>query len=550
MLKNYFLIAVRNIKKHKAFSFINIAGLSISLAVVIIIALYTQTELSINKFHKNYDRIYKIGKGRTPAPLAQVIKLNLPEIKNAVRINNTSAESVALKYKGNPLMVKSLIFADPDFFDIFSFPSIKGNYKTALNEPMSLVLTESEAKRIFGNEDPINKTVKMKNEFVLTVKAVIRDLPNNSSLHFNGVISFASLKNIAGKNNDPFRWGIFNYETYLLFPENARKATLEKEIETLVRNNIPKEHKDLNTSIYSFKDIYYNPELSGFSTHGSVEKNFTLISIAMLILLISVINYINLSTARISTRNKEMGIRKTIGATRLILIKQFLNESIILSIIAMIFAVLIASVFIHIFNNLIELSLPLFSTSILQECIILLATAIILGVLAGIYPAFYLTSFKPDLILKGRIYHGHGKTYLRKGLIVFQFSVTIVLIVSTIVIYSQMEYLKNRPLGFQKENIVYFRTNREIISKEDLFRSKILRHSGIEDFTYSVAVPGEMGMSWGQPLKYHGKKYDTWFTAAPTSSGFMRMMKMEIVQGRGFFDDDKNDEYNVIINTV
>ena len=548
MFKNYLLIAIRNIKRHKAFSFINIAGFSISLAVVIVISLYAQMEFSTNKFHKNYDRIYKVGQARTSAPIADVIKLNIPEIKHVTRIDNFSSESVALKYGDNPMIVKNLIYADPDFFDIFSFPSVMGNLKTALNEPMSLVLTENEAKRIFGNQNPINKTVKMKNEFVLTVKAVVRTPPNNSSMHFSGVISFLSLKNIFSKNNDPYKWGTRNYETYFLLPPKYSIDLIKEKIETIIRQNIPEDQEDLNTSICSFKDIYYNSELSDFSTHGSVEKNFTLVFIAILILFISVINYINLSTARVSIRYKEVGIRKTIGATKFILIKQFLSESIILSVIAMIFGVLLASVSINIFNNLMDTQLSMFSDSAFKTGIILLASAIVLGTLAGLYPAFYLTSFKPDTILKGKILHGNGKTYLRKGLIIFQFSVTVVLIISTIVIYSQMEFVKTKPLGFQKQNIIYFRTNREITSKEDFFRYKILQQPAVEDFAYSVAVPGEMGMSWGQKIKYHGKEIDTWFTAAPTSADFMRMMKMKIVNGRKFFDDDKNDEYNVIVN--
>ncbi len=548
MIKNYFLIAVRNIKKHKAFSFINIAGFSISLAVVIVISLYAQMEFSTNKFHENYDRIYKIGNGRTPAPIADVVKLNVPEIKHVTRIDNIFSESVAMKYGNNLMIVKNLIYADPDFFDIFSFPAVMGNLKTALNEPMSLVLTEKEAKRIFGKENPINKTVKIDNEFDLTVKAVVYNIPENSSMHFSGVISFISLKNIYSKNNDPFNWGRRNYETYFLLPSKSNVGALEKKIETILRNNIPEGRGDLNTSIYSFKDIYYNSELSNFSTHGNIEKNFTLVSIAVLILLISVINYINLSTARVSIRYKEVGIRKTLGATRSILIKQFLSESIILGVIAMIFAVLIASVFISIFNNHMDTQLSLFPASVFQISIILLASAIILGTVAGLYPSFFISSFKPYTILKGRMLGGQGKTYLRKGLIIFQFSVTVVLIISAIVIYSQMEFVKNKPLGFQKQNIIYFRTNNEITSKEDLFRTKILQQPAVEDFAYSSAVPGEMSMSWGQPIKYLGKELDVWFTAVPTSNDFMRMMEMKIVNGRNFFEDDKNDEYNVIVN--
>lgn len=548
MLRNYFKIALRNLRRHKTFSFINIAGLSISLALVIIIATYAQFELSVDKFHKNYEQIYKVGKGTTPAPLAEVIKSNLPEIKKAARIESFRTTSVTIRYGDKIMSVKNIIFSDADFFDIFTLPAITGNPQGALNEPMTLVLTESEAKRIFGNEDPIDKIVKMDNQFDLTVKAIIKNIPQNSSMQFSGVVSFISLKKMIGSASfDPFSWGNRNYETFVLFPARFDKTDLVEKIESAIAKNIPPDHKDINTDLYPFSDIYYNQDLSDFNSHGSIEKNFALISVAILVLLIAVINFVNLSTARVSARNKEMGVRKTIGASRYNMMAQFLSESIVISIISMVAAVVIALVSIELFGNWFDFRISLFPDSILVRCMIFLVAAILLGIMSGIYPAFYLTSFKPDSILKGNIYHGKGKASLRKALIIFQFMITTVLIISTIVIYKQMEYVRSKPLGFQKENVLYFPTNnQEIYLKRDVFRNKILQFSFVRDFAYSFAIPGNMGMTWGMPLKYEGKESRVRFHAVPTTSDFIRLMGMKITEGRDFMDKDTSG--NVIVN--
>jgi len=548
MLKSYLLIAFRNLKKYKVFSFINIAGLSISIAVILLIAVYAQMELSMDKFHSNYSRIIKIGKGNVPAPIADIIKLNLPEVKKITRVEGVSSNSVTIKYDNKVLSVKKIIYSEPDFFDIFSFKVLEGNIK-ALSNPMTIVLTRTEAKRIFGNTSPIGKVVKMDNRFDLTVQAVIEDIPQNSSMQFSGVISFSSLKMKAGKYMDPYDWFQINYQTYVLFPQNFIKNDIDKKITSLLKNNIPKTTLDLNIDLIPFKDIYYNNEIGGgLHTHGSIAKNIALISIAILILLIAIINYMNLSTARASMRTKELGVRKTVGASRLSLMYQFLSESIVLSIISMVFAVMIALTLIPVFNELLNTHLLLFPDRIILRCIILTSGAVILGILAGLYPAFYLTSFKPNIILKGVVNQIKGKAFLRKGLIVFQFSVAVVIIASTIVIFNQMNYVKNKPLGFEKENIIYFPVNNEIYLKKDLFQSKILQHSAVEDFAYSYGVPGKMSMAWGQNMKYEGKEFHIWFTAVPISSDFMRLMKMKLIEGRNFFDKDTNDYGSVIVN--
>jgi putative ABC transport system permease protein len=547
MLKNYLKITLRNIRKFKVFSIINISGLSFSLAVVILIAAFMQNELSMDKFHTNYTKIYKVSRGTTPVQVGEIIKSNVPEIKRIARVDIISSPSVTIKYKDKILSFQNAIYTEPDFFNIFSFKSIQGNIRTALKTPLSIVLTKSEVKRIFGNENPLGKSIRMDNEFELTVNAVIDDIPLNSSLQFNGAISLESLKSINGKNNDPFDWSHWNYCTYVLFPYKVNHAEVINRINTVLKRNIPEEVKDINVELIPFKQLYYDPDTSGIQKKGSIEKNFALISIAILILIIAIINYMNLATARATMRVKEIGVRKTIGASKLFLINQFLSESIIISTISMITALLIASTLLPGFNEIVDSQLQLFPDSILIRCSIFSLAAIILGILSGIYPAFYITSFKPDSILRGAINFGKSKMFLRKGLIILQFTIAVTLIVSTIVIYNQMEFIKNKPLGFPKENLIYFPTNNQILSNKDAFQAEILKQSFVEDFAYSFDVPGKMFMKWGNNLKYQGNERRIWYTAVFSTFDFMRIMNLKIVEGRNFYNDT-SDYGSIIIN--
>ena len=547
MLKNYFKITLRNIRKFKVFSIINISGLSFSLAVVILIAAFMQNELSMDKFHTNYTKIYKVSRGTTPVQVGEIIKSNVPEIKRIARVDIISSPSVTIKYKDKILSFQNAIYTEPDFFNIFSFKSIQGNIRTALKTPLSIVLTKSEVKRIFGNENPLGKSIRMNNEFELTVNAVIDDIPLNSSLQFNGAISLESLKSINGKNNDPFDWSHWNYCTYVLFPYKVNHAEVINRINTVLKRNIPEEVKDINVELIPFKQLYYDPDTFGIQKKGSIEKNFALISIAILILIIAIINYMNLATARATMRVKEIGVRKTIGASKLFLINQFLSESIVISTISMITALLIASTLLPGFNEIVDSQLQLFPDSILIRCSIFSLAAIILGILSGIYPAFYITSFKPDSILRGAINFGKSKMFLRKGLIILQFTIAVTLIVSTIVIYNQMEFIKNKPLGFPKENLIYFPTNNQILSNKDAFQAEILKQSFVEDFAYSFDVPGKMFMKWGNNLKYQGNERRIWYTAVFSTFDFMRIMNLKIVEGRNFYNDT-SDYGSIIIN--
>ena len=548
MLSNNIKIAFRNLKKFKVFSFINISGLSISLAVVLLIAAFTQNEINIDKFQPNLNRIYKISKGTAPVPIADIISRNVPEIRKIAIEDIMSAQSITIKYGNKPLSLKNVIYADTNFFDMFSFKTIRGDLNNALQTPMSIALTQSQAKRIFGNENPIGKIIKMNNEFDLTVNAVLKDIPQSSSMQFNGVISLESLKYINGKNSHPFDWSQWNYCIYVLFPSNADAPLLIKKIDAALKKNIPKENKEMNVDLIPFKDMFYSPDVFGLQKYGSIEKNIALISIAILILLIAIINYMNLSTARAALRSKEIGVRKTIGASRYTLINQYLSESVLFSFISIAISLILVELLLPVFNVIVNADIKLFSGPVAGKVFALISAAVLLGIISGIYPAFYLTSFKPDAILRGNVNLRNGRNILRRGLIIFQFTIAVILIISTVVIYSQMEYVKSKPLGFTKDNIVYFPTNNEINKNKDAFKSEILQQPSVEDFVYTFDVPGKMFMRWGMPFNYEGKQSKIWFTTVFSSSEYMKMMNMKIIEGRSFYKKDTADYWSAIVN--
>ncbi len=548
MLKNYFKIAIRNLRKFKVFSVINITGFSISLAIIILLALFIENELSVDKFHTNKNRIYKISKGNIPAPVSEIIKSNIPEAENVVLVDNNSNNNLTINYNGIPRTINDIIYTEPGYFNIFSFKSIRGDAREALDKNMSMVLTSTLARRIFGNDNPIGKIVKIDNKHDVTINAVIEDIPQNSSIQFQSAISLKSLKQIWGTKNDPFDWVHWNYSIYVLSDINSREADLISKITTVLKNSIPKEHSDMNIDVISFREMYYYPEVHGLQRYGSIKKNSVLITLGILILFITIINYVNLSTARAVTRKKEIGVRKTIGASKIFLISQFLSECVVYSFISIILALIIAELLLPIFNGIVDLKLTLFPDLVFYRSVIFFLLSISLGVLSGIYPAFYLSSLKPEYIFKGESNSNSKRGYLKKGLIIFQFTTATILITATIVIYNQMEYINDKQLGFEKDDIVYFTMNDGIYANKGVVKSKILQFPEVKDFAYSFDVPGKMYMRWGMKLKYEGEESNVWFTCAYSSAEYMKMMNMQIVEGRGFYENDSTDYGKFIIN--
>ncbi len=546
MLANYIKTALRNILRNKGFSFINIFGLAIGVALFTLIMLFVQHEYSYDQFHDKKDRIYRLESGEWgmlgPA-YGTDIRLNFPEVENVVRIDARFHNPV-VKIDDNRFHLDHLILADPSLFDVFTYPLIHGDPETALNDPFSIVLTESTAKRFFDTANPVGKTLHLFNQWDMTVTAIMKDVAH-SHLRIDAVVPFELLIRMTGNPDFMESRGNWNFQTFVLTQPGADIVALESKINKFYKesfasfNQVPEFHLRPLTGIYFADDAVY--------TSGSLRGNKNLvhlfIAIAVFILIIAGINFINLTTAKGTVRAKEIGIRKTIGGHRRQLITQFLSESVLISFFALIVAIAIIELILPRFNYLLATNIDV---NYFQDPVLLLGllTGIFLvGILAGLYPAFYLTSYDPASVIKGEVTKGKNAARLRKALIVFQFSISIILIAGTIVIYTQLEYMKTMDMGFNRERIVHMRLNSDIQRQWDAFEQELLSHPGVLDASRGNAIPGYLGWQESWMIDEELKQ----FTFLPVDPDYMEILGLELIQGRNFSWDRESDRQDTYI---
>ena len=461
MLKNYLKITLRNILKFKGYSAINILGLAIGMACCILILLWVTDELNKDRFHKNGERIHRVIiseelPGRptgywsvTPAPLAEIMKSIHFEVEEYVRIEKIN--KLVVSVDNQSFREDDFIFADPSLFKVFSFRFINGNPEKALKNPQSIVLTESMAKKYFGDSNPIGKILKIDNKQVLTVSGIVENIQNSSHITAKFIAHINQLKFHNIKLDD---WGRYGFYTYLLLKPGANPENLDKKIRGYIKSRNKESKITLHLQhmpriyLYSFVDF-------GMYGRGDIRIVILLSLIAFLILIIACMNFINLSTARAANRAKEIGLRKVVGGQRKDLIFQFFGESNILAFIAMLLAILFICFLIPTFNQITGKHLDL--ESIVKHHILLgiLCITLFTGLISGVYPALLLSSFQPVKIFKGLKNTGKRGSRLRKILVVSQFTLSIVMIISTIVIYKQLKYMKKKDLGFNKDQLAY-----------------------------------------------------------------------------------------------
>src|SRR5436190_8873956 len=518
MIKTYFKIAWNNLKKNKVFSFINIFGLSVGLASCMLITLYIINEFSYDRYQKNGDQIYQVGttfiqQGKerkmpnTPAPMAQTMQMDFPEVESSTRLMQLFAEDkTLLQYRekgGEPRSFYETkgYMADSTFFRIFTYDFIEGNGAIALNEPRTVVLSEEIAKKIFGKEPALNKMIHISSssngdhDFLVT--GVFR--PNSQPSHINARF----LMSMKGGDMEEFiSRGMTNFAnnnmfySYLQLKPGSNVKNVEAKFPAFVEKYAGKDLKaagfEKKQFLTSLKDIHLRSGMDGNVTPpGSMTYLYILASIALFTLLIACINFMNLSTARSSKRSAEVGIRKVLGAEKGSLVRQFLGESVFMSFIAFVFAFTITELLLPAFNSVSGKSLTLsFSENILIIAGFFLLS-VIAGLFAGIYPAFYLSSFKPIKVLKGRFSNSLGAISLRKGLVVFQFIISVALIISSLVISSQMKYLRSADLGFEKDRqlIVSLRSG-PAKKMYPAFRNELSRQPQISAVGASLYNPG------------------------------------------------------------
>lgn len=542
--------SIRSLMRQKGYALVNVLGLALGMALFMLIAVYVYTELQTDKHHENYHEIYRIEipEGAISASMvATFAQTILPEALEICRIDVHNS-SALVNVDEKQFRVHNVIYADSSFFKIFSFDIIHGDPLTALSNPMSIVLSQSEAGKLFGDEHPVGKIIRIDNAYNLEVTAVIADPPKNSSIRARAVIPFHALpifRNDPDLLND---WNNWNYYTFVLLPRehdiNAINRKVSEGFDLMVNETFGFEDVEIGFFLRPLSDIYFNQNIQ----HDSLEKgNMTFIliyiAIAFFILIIAAINFINLSTAMAFRRAREVGLKKVMGSTRGMLVRQYLTEALVISLTALVFALVLFEILVPEFNRLTLAGLEFRLIENPLAIFLFAGLAIVVGLVSGIYPAFYLTRFQPALVIKGEATRGRGGNLLRKILIVFQFTISIGIILSTIIIFSQMKYARNKDMGFDRNNIVYFWSAGNVISQYESFKAELKQIPGVEFVGLSGSVPGYVGMSWGRQVD----GIDRRMSAMTVDPEFIDLYGFEIIEGRSFDPDLATDRNRTFI---
>ena len=559
MIKNYFKTALRNLWKSKGFSAINIFGLAIGLACCILMFLFIRNELSFDKFHKNAGNIYRItsiaeapdGKTNlavTPAPWAPLMKKDYPEIKNYLRILKDEKSLIGEPGKEH-YYENGLIFCDSTFFDVFSFSLLKGDPKHALEAPNSIILTKESAEKYFGKDDPINKTLEVTTSFGRTlnlrVTGVANQPPANSHFNFHALVSMQTLGDISNF------WSYHMFHSYVVMAGGVQRNLLEKKLNQFSEkyiNHNPNADGKQEIHLQPLVSIHLHSKMVGeLGINGDMNYIYVFSGVALFVLLIACFNFLNLSTVRSFQRAKEVGLRKVVGAERGQLVKQFLGESLLVSFAALILSLLITVLALPLFNQLSERSLNLSFRNDYYLMLLILLLVLFVGIIAGIYPAFVLSSFKPAEVLKGKFQKGSKGNLLRKGLVSFQFVISISLIASTIIIYKQLKFIQTKEIGFDKNKMLVISLPRGgDADKLTGFKSSLLKTQGIVSASAASSIPGtEIPIN-----QVHNENAalnnNSSMQMLFVDHDFIKTMEMKIIAGREFSENyatDKNEGF-------
>ena len=545
MLRNYIKIALRKLWKDRVFSFINIIGLAIGLTAGFLIYLYVHFETSFDSFHKKGNRIFRLVTDiKTPSdllqwnsssfPMAIILQKDFPEVESVVKISNQSF----LVRKGNTkFQEKNSLMADSTFFEIFDFPLIQGDKKTVLKEPMSVVLSETMSSKYFGNNNPIGQIILLSEAgFKAKITGVMKDIPDNTQIKADLILSLSSDKQINGGHDLNNEWTNFMFTSYLLLKEGANSKTLESKMPNFLNRHIGKQMKVNKEYLTLFLEPLGAVHL--YSTRdesktGNINNVYIFSIIGVFIILIAGINFINLTTARSVERAKEVGIRKVVGATKVQLLGQFLGESVLISLLAYIITILLSAIMLPLFNRLSgeQVSGPFFSHPLYSLSLLLISMAI--GILAGFYPAFVLSSYQPVKVLKGRFFTTNKGIFLRKGLVIFQFTIAIFLIVGTSVVYLQLNFMRNQDLGFTREQMVVLNTEGD--KNKEAFKLSIASLPGVKSSAFSSAVMGgETNTAYTILENKNGEMQVTDHDLYFVDFDYINQFKLKLLAGRSF----------------
>jgi putative ABC transport system permease protein len=564
MIKNYFKTAFRNLWKNKTSSFINIFGLTIGLCSCLLIGLYIQHELNYDKFQAKGDRIvrvimaYKFDGGAemkkgnfTSARVAPVFKQTFPEIESVVRMTKYSR---IVQYKDNRINEKSFMYADPSFFNLFSFRLIHGNPANVLKAPNQVVVTESTAKRYFANEDPIGKVLKVGTDTTLyQVTGVIQDCPSNSQIKFDFLSSWSSL----GLADEEKTFWDANYTTYFLLKNKEAIASLQAKITPFMQKEMAGQGATINFELEPFNKIHLYSPYEGFEPNNSIAYIYILEAVALLMLVISCFTYVNLNTARSMERAREVGVRKVIGAGNSQLFWQFIGESALICSICTILSILAAGLMLPVFNQLTEKQLTIDAFFSFQFIAGAAGLVILVSLLAGTYPALILSNFQPVKVLKGAFKNTDSGQWVRKSLIVFQFSISVVLIISTFIMQKQLNYIQNRKLGYNRDQVLVLPMDNKMLTKVDLIKQEFRSNSNVISVTRCTNLPTNILSGYNMRSSAMPQTQQIAVTANVVDEDFVNTIGLQILTGSNLtkqdikdasYDDYKKNTFHFILN--
>ena len=559
MLKNYLKIAFRNLRKHKGYSFINVTGLAVGIACCLLILLFVQDELSYDRFHKNADKIYRVTEevnwsggyenvASIPYSVATALANDFPQIENTCRLYRQN-RSVSLRYGDKQFTEEKFFFADPAIFEVFSFTLSEGNPQTALQGATGVVISEAIAQKYFGDENPIGKILEYQNNQTLTVTGVLNPIPENSHLKFDFLAPFEFN---AGVRQFEQNWYWTAFWTYLVLPDAQTAENLENQLPNFVEKYFPESIREgTMLSLQKLTDIHLYSQLNNeVEANGNIIYIYVFSAIALLVLLIACINFMNLATARSAKRAKEVGLRKVLGAYRSNLIKQFLGEAMLMSVFAVVLGLGIVELCLPVFNGLVDKSL---ATNYLDNWPILggiFAIAIFVGIIAGSYPAFFLSGFRPVNVLKGKPAStgATSRSSLRKILVVAQFIVSIVLLIGVGIIAEQLEFFRNKELGFDKDQVVYIRSRPDVNLQFDAFEDEMLKAPGALQVTRAIgSFPGEPTWTYRVVPEGTPREKPKAMPIIYVDFDFAEVLGLEILQGRDFSEDFPGDRMRAFV---
>ncbi len=555
MIKNYFKTAWRNLTRSKVFSFINILGLTIGITVCMMIFLFIINEFSFDNFHKDGDRIYRVMRGfEKEGKSARVAYLSgryapalmsdyKGEIENAVRINQNDN---LIAIGNNSFHEKKVLDVDSNFFSFFSFPLLKGSPKTVLQNPHSVVLTETTARKYFGSiENAMGKTVVLDKDLPLKVTGIAKDVPSNSHIEFDVIVPLENYKSM-GTMTAWINNGVY---TYVKLAQHVKEAQVEKQLPAFMEKYLGGELKKYGfhwtLSLTPLKDVYFDDAAFDGIKHGDKTVVYIFLSVAILILLIACINFMNLSTIRAAERSKEVGLRKVLGALRHNLVWQFIGESVLLTTISCILSLVLLLLAMPWYNQLLGYSLSA-PWNTLPVYLFLVGVIIIVGFLAGSYPAFFLSAFSPIQALKGRLRLGKGGSSFRQVLVVVQFSISVFLIIGTIIITKQMNYVKNKQLGYnQEQTVVVPIDNKDIYKNINAFKTSLHNESKVQSVSLMSGEPGGFFDGYTFDVEGHAEKWNARTEFADFE--FVKTLGLKIIAGRDFSASFPTDTTNAVL---